>query len=129
MKKDSLTYLKEISNAFRNYQDINKELDLNLLNKIYGYTLKIDDLNEDEKIELDNFIKENQFSINHIANIFLDKEKKINLDKRLKFMCPIALASTPSVVKSLKGKTESLKEIFRKEKSIKILCKTYPKAA
>lgn len=129
MKKDSLTYLKEVSIAFRNYQDINEKLDLNLLNKIYGYTLRIDDLTEDEKIELDNFIKENQISINHIANIFLDKEKKVNLDKRLKFMCPIALAPTPSVVKSLKGKTESLKEIFRKEKSIKILCKTYPKAA
>ena len=104
MKKDSLTYLKEVSNAFRNYQDINEELDLNLLNKIYGYSLRIDDLTEDEKIELDNFIKENQISINHIANIFLDKEKKLNLDKRLKFMCPIALAPTPSVVKSLKGK-------------------------
>ena len=129
MKKDSLTYLKEISNAFKNYQNENENLDMNLLNKIYEYTLKIDNLTEEEKLNLDNFIKENQVSINHIANIFLNKEEKLNLDKKLKFMYPIALSNTPSVVKSLKGKTESLKEVFRKKEAIKILCKTYPKAA
>ena len=132
MPKSNLTYLKEISEALRVYNDENENIDFELIQKIYGYASNLENLSEEEKRELDDFIAANTFSIRHLASLYLDEAGRKNLNRQLTRMAPIQMTKPQSHIKLIKGSESALKEALKDETKVKVLCKTrkkYRKAA
>ena len=63
MQKNKLTYLKNIREALNTYNEENDVLDLEYIQKIYGYANNLEHLSLDEYKDLDEFITENTISI------------------------------------------------------------------
>ena len=127
-----IVYLKNLKNAFKTYDDENDIIDFELVQKMYDYANRLDELTNEEKQQLDNFIAENTISIKHLANIYLDKKGEEDLNRRLNRMLPIQITKPQSNIKFLKGKENELIEAMHQENMVKVLCKTrkkYPKAA
>ncbi len=114
-------YTKEAKKAFKTYIN-SDESNYDLCEKIYEYIQKIENLNSDEKNELDSFINENTFSI--VANIYTDKNRKKTLKKQLIRMTPFNLAKPDSRIYRANGDFSQFISSKNKQ-SIKI--KTYPK--
>lgn len=132
MPKSNLTYLKEISEALRVYNDENENIDFELIQKIYGYASNLENLSEEEKRELDDFIAANTFSIRHLASLYLDEAGRKNLNHQLARMAPIQMTKPQSHIKLIKGSESALREVLKAETKVKVLCKTrkkYRKAA
>lgn len=132
MQKSKLTYLKDIKEALKTYSEEHHTLDFELVQRIYGYTNNLDTLTPNEKQELDEFIAENTISIKHLANLYLDKKGKEDLNQRLNRMLPIQITKPQSNIKFIKGKENILAEAIQQESMVKVLCKTrkkIPKAA
>ena len=123
MIKDKLNYLKSISEALKTYNEKNTIIDYELVKKIYEYTNKLDELTLGEKKELDDFITENTISIEHLANIYLDKKGEESLNYRLTRMLPIQLTNHQSKIRFIKGKEEELKGAMQQTSMVKVLCK------
>lgn len=123
MIKDKLSYLKSISEALKTYNEQNTIIDYELVKKIYEYTNKLDELTLGEKKELDDFITENTISIEHLANIYLDKKGEESLNYRLTRMLPIQLTNHQSKIRFIKGKEEELKSAMQQTSMVKVLCK------
>lgn len=123
MIKDKLSYLKSISEALKTYNEQNTIIDYELVKKIYEYTNKLDELTLGEKKELDDFITENTISIEHLANIYLDKKGEESLNYRLTRMLPIQLTNHQSKIRFIKGKEEELKDAMQQTSMVKVLCK------
>lgn len=127
-----IVYLKNLKNAFKTYNNENDIIDFELVQKMYDYANRLDELTNEEKQQLDNFIAENTISIKHLANIYLDKKGEEDLNRRLNRMLPIQITKPQSNIKFLKGKENELIEAMHQENMVKVLCKTrkkYPKAA
>lgn len=123
MIKDKLNYLKSISEALKTYNEQNTIIDYELIKKIYEYTNKLDEITLEEKKQLDNFIKENTISIQHLANIYLDKKGEESLNYRLTRMLPIQLTNHQSKIRFIKGKEDELKGAMQQTSMVKVLCK------
>ncbi len=126
-----IVYLKNLKNAFKTYNNENDIIDFELVQKMYDYANRLDELTNEEKQQLDNFIAENTISIKHLANIYLDKKGEEDLNRRLNRMLPIQITKPQSNIKFLKGKENELIEAMHQENMVKVLCKTrkkYPKA-
>lgn len=123
MIKDKLNYLKSISEALKTYNEQNTIIDYELIKKIYEYTNKLDEITLEEKKQLDNFIKENTISIQHLANIYLDKKGEESLNHRLTRMLPIQLTNHQSKIRFIKGKEDELKGAMQQTSMVKVLCK------
>lgn len=123
MVKDKLNYLKSISEALKTYNEQNTIIDYELIKKIYEYTNKLDEITLEEKKQLDNFIKENTISIQHLANIYLDKKGEESLNYRLTRMLPIQLTNHQSKIRFIKGKEDELKGAMQQTSMVKVLCK------
>lgn len=127
-----IVYLKNLKNAFKTYNNENDIIDFELVQKMYDYANRLDELTNEEKQQLDNFIAENTISIKHLANIYLDKKGEEDLNRRLNRMLPIQITKPQSNIKFLKGKENELIEAMHQGNMVKVLCKTrkkYPKAA
>lgn len=132
MQKNKLTYLKNIREALNTYNEENDVLDLEYIQKIYGYANNLEHLSLDEYKDLDEFIAENTISIEHLANIFLDKKGEENLNFKLIRMIPIQVTKPQSKIRVIKGKENELIGAMQQENMVKVLCKTrkkYQKAA
>lgn len=132
MQKNKLTYLKNIREALNTYNEENDALDLEYIQKIYRYANNLEHLSLDEYKDLDEFIAENTISIEHLANIFLDKKGEENLNFKLIRMIPIQVTKPQSKIRVIKGKENELIGAMQQENMVKVLCKTrkkYQKAA
>ncbi len=132
MQKNKLTYLKNIREALNTYNEENDVLDLEYIQKIYGYANNLEHLSLDEYKDLDEFIAENTISIEHLANIFLDKKGEENLNFKLIRMIPIQVTKPQSKIRVIKGKENELIGAMQQDNMVKVLCKTrkkYQKAA
>ena len=122
-----IVYLKNLKNAFKTYNNENDIIDFELVQKMYDYANRLDELTNEEKQQLDNFIAENTISIKHLANIYLDKKGEEDLNRRLNRMLPIQITKPQSNIKFLKGKENELIEAMHQENMVKVLCKTRKK--
>ena len=132
MQKNKLTYLKNIREALNTYNEENDVLDLEYIQKIYGYANNLEHLSLDEYKDLDEFIAENTISIEHLANIFLDKKGEENLNFKLIRMIPIQVTKPQSKIRVIKGKENELIGAMQQDNMVKVLCTTrkkYQKAA
>ena len=132
MQKNKLNYLRDIKEALKTYNEEHQIVDFELIQKIYGYSEKLDNLTEIELHELDSFIAENTISIHHLANIYLDKKGEENLNHMLTKMLPLQITKPQSNIKFIKGKEEILTDAIYQINKVRVLCKKrkkLPKAA
>ena len=120
-----IEYIKNAKTAFQTYID-KDDIDYNLCKKIYDYIQNAENLNDNEKNELDEFINENTIRIINIANIYTNPENKKTLKKQFIKMMPLTIAKPDSRIYKANGNFSSLNSQNIK-RPIKI--KTYPKKA
>lgn len=120
-----IEYIKNAKTAFQTYID-KDDIDYNLCKKIYDYIQNAENLNDNEKNELDEFINENTIRIINIANIYTNPENKKTLKKQFIKMMPLTIAKPDSRIYKASGNFSSLNSQNIK-RPIKI--KTYPKKA
>lgn len=124
MLKTKLAYLKGTSEALKTYNSEHPVIDFELVQKIYNYANNIDNLTEEQLNELEGFINENTVSIKHLANLYLDKKGKADLNNRLNRMLPIQITKPQCRIKFVKGKVETLSDAIFHHSTVKVLCKT-----
>lgn len=127
MHMNKLAYLKNLKDAFKTYNDENDVIDFELVQKMYDYANHLDKLTDEEKQQLDDFIAENTISIEHLANIYLDKKGEENLSHLLTRMFPIQVTKPQCKIKFIKGKENILTEAIYQSNKMKVLCKTKKK--
>lgn len=125
MKK--LAYLKNLKDAFKTYNDENDVIDFELIQRMYDYANRLDELTDVERQQLDDFLAENTISIEHLANIYLDKKGEENLNHMLTRMYPIQVTKPQCRIRFIKGKESILTGAIYQENKMKVLCKTRKK--
>lgn len=120
-----IEYAKKASTAFKTYTK-GETIDYDLCEKIYEYIQNIENLNKEEKDELDTFITNNTFHVVHLANIYINQERKKTLKKQLIRMIPISMSKSDGKIYEARGNFSSL-ENFNYKKPLKIKTKTYAK--
>ena len=119
-----LEYLKRFQNALKTYNEENQTTDIDLAQKMYDYITNFDNLNENQKQKLNDFIEENTVSFKHLANLYLDENGILHLHKQLRRMKPFIITKPKSNMRVVKGNELLLNEAINKSVPVKVLCKT-----
>lgn len=119
-----IDYAKQAQKAFKNYLKNNK-IDYKTCEKIYNYINSIESITPEEKNELDKFINDNSFDTIHLANIYINNERKKTLKKQFIRMIPISMAKPDGKIYKANGNFTGLIHSNYQKQMIKI--KTYPK--
>lgn len=124
MEKNTNDYIKQAANAFKNYQNTHDVPDMKFIRKIYEYILKIDELSEEEKNQLNDFIKNNQIDLSHIANVYLNSNNQENFKKRLMWMYPFHLSKPKSSIRKVKCNINIIRNLVKEKEKVKMLCRS-----
>ena len=121
-----VNYIKDVRDAYINYISDDKNIDLKLCNKIFGYINNFDFLNKTEKDELDSFIKDYLFIDVHIADVILSNNSHV-LKQQINRYMPLKVLDYESKINFAKGnfnkffgsKKEKIKVRTKKKKCVK----------
>lgn len=118
---------KDASEAFKNYLKTDF-MDVKLCERIYGYIQNIENLTNDERDDLDQFINDNLYDEVHLADIYLVTSSRETLNKRLKRMIPFTAFKLDNV-REAKGDILNVTKTKQQEITVNVKRKTYVKAA
>lgn len=104
--KNILEFAKKAKEAYINY--INGQYNPDVCKKISTYINKLENLTEEEKEELTQFINENTTNIEHVADIQIPGDNKHSIKTKFKRIVPMKLSKPSGKIYKAKGNFENI---------------------